>query len=378
MRPSYHHTLLTLVVAVASGGGCAGGPGYPKARKAERAGDYSAAYDAYCSAIRDRPSSATASFALRRVAPLAAREAEQRAHAALDEGRPIEAWRLFMRVLEIQPDHPSAAQLIRRIERDYPSDTRQARARWERDGAIRVARAAPRSADTSNRPKERSDDRVAVADPPQRDEVDRSSPPAPALPTQDVPVTPALRTDDSKPPVAPKTAAAAPTAPEAASSQPTAGPKQGARSASRKPVREKLQAKPQPAPQARDASDDRTHRFGIRHRTPAQPTTPPKRRYVARAIISRDDDRYEKSAELADGIAVEIRDTDEDPLDADIDIYRGMKRIAKHRDVRVGRAIPVMGRSGKRYFVRIITIRDATETITVGIMPTRSSSSGRR
>ena len=82
-------------------------------------------------------------------------------------------------------------------------------------------------------------------------------------------------------------------------------------------------------------------------RVPSRPPPSNRSGYLTRAIISRDDKRYEDTVELSDGIRVRLRDTDPDPLDADLEIRRGKRRIAKLKDVRRGPTIPVIGRSGR-------------------------------
>jgi len=85
--------------------------------------------------------------------------------------------------------------------------------------------------------------------------------------------------------------------------------------------------------------------------------------------ISRDDHRYPKEKSLRDGLVVKVKDTDERPLDADIEIYLGpkRKRIARLKDLPENSVIAVIGRSHRRYEIVLMNIYDATETVTVAL-----------
>ena len=83
---------------------------------------------------------------------------------------------------------------------------------------------------------------------------------------------------------------------------------------------------------------------------------------VLEAIVSRDDDRYQKQLRLNDGITVKVSDTDKRPLDADLEIRVGSRR-RKYKDLRVGAKIPVRGLGGGRYEIIILAIEDPTETV---------------
>jgi tetratricopeptide (TPR) repeat protein len=306
--------------------GCATTPDARQAWNAEKAGEYALAYERYCAAAEDRPGNAQIAAAIRRVAPLAARHWEQNAHTALDRGESIRAWRMFMRVLEIQPDHPSAAQLVRRIERDHPAETRLARAEWMQ----------------SNRRSQ-----IASAEPNQE-----ANPASPEKPRTQRDVKPEPSTDTSKerrtePPVA---VAVAP--PEPVAEPPL---REAPVMAKTPPV----QTNPTPQPIRRD---------GVRHRILKETDHGTESDYLARRIISRDDDRYEKKVYVIDGITIKLDDTDDDPLEADLDVYIDDERVAKHRHLPVGAAVRVVGRSGTAYRLVVLTIRDRTETVIFGIM----------
>jgi len=83
---------------------------------------------------------------------------------------------------------------------------------------------------------------------------------------------------------------------------------------------------------------------------------------VIEAAVSRDDDRYPKQLQLSDGITVKVDDTDEDPLDADLEIRVGSRR-QKYKNLRVGAKIPVRGLTGGRYDIILLAIEDRNETV---------------
>jgi hypothetical protein len=83
---------------------------------------------------------------------------------------------------------------------------------------------------------------------------------------------------------------------------------------------------------------------------------------VFQGVISRDDDRFTKELPTVDGIVVKVLDTDEDPLDADIEIRVG-KRSKKYDDKPEGSRIGGYGESGRAYVVVILKIEDKTETV---------------
>jgi len=86
--------------------------------------------------------------------------------------------------------------------------------------------------------------------------------------------------------------------------------------------------------------------------------------------LSKKDRRFPKKAEVLDGLTIEVRDTDDDP-DADYYVYHGRKRIAKCKGVKIGEPRIVVGRSGRRYEVVLLSILDKRGTIRFGIRSPR-------
>jgi len=83
---------------------------------------------------------------------------------------------------------------------------------------------------------------------------------------------------------------------------------------------------------------------------------------VFEGIISRDDDRHPKELMTVDDIVVKLKDTDNEPLDADIEIRVG-KNAKEYKDKAVGARIGGFGQSGRRYVIVIVEIIDDTETV---------------
>jgi len=303
MIPSRAGCAVAMILAASVGfmGGCAGGKEYRAGWKAERRGEFHVAYDLYCKAAEKSPSNRVISAAVARVAPKAARYWEDKAHEAVKAGRYDEAWRLFMRVLEIRPDHPSAAHLIRRLEREHPERIAEAKRQWLRAGPVALA------------------------------EAPRHAPDKPSTGSQ------------------PRTVTSHPTRPLA-----YAGPERLVPSSSRRPSVESAEARPKARAEPRSRPV-----YGIR----------PAGDFLVVHTISREDRRYSKIVEAIDGLFVKVKDTDPRPLDADLEIYLGDKRIREFKDLKVGDSRVVTGRSGRWYRLVILKIFDDKETVRFGILP---------
>jgi len=112
-------------------------------------------------------------------------------------------------------------------------------------------------------------------------------------------------------------------------------------------------------------SADRPDRSTEPSRAPAESKPPAKKsppEHLCRGTVSRDNDRFKKEITLVDGIKVRVKDTDEDPLDADFDIVAGKFRV-KPDDVPVGGRVKIRGISGRSYVLKIVWIEDHDETV---------------
>jgi hypothetical protein len=115
--------------------------------------------------------------------------------------------------------------------------------------------------------------------------------------------------------------------------------------------------------------------------TAAPPRADPRRQHLTarrvrgaadgdfRALVrvSRDDDRYPKKAPLAHGLSVKVRDTDDGPIDADLEVYLGSRRIGRLNDVPAESVIDVLDEKAQAWQIVIVRIYDPDETVTVGL-----------
>lgn len=127
-----------LAVALATGG-CGGTRFYRSGRAAEKKGDSATAYKEYCLAAERYRSNEIVVNGLARVRPAVAAQAERTGLAAMDDGRYDDAWRCFMRALDIQPDHATAAQLVRQLENDHSGEIASAKRDWIKRGSASLS-----------------------------------------------------------------------------------------------------------------------------------------------------------------------------------------------------------------------------------------------
>jgi len=130
--------LLCLVLVF---GGCAGGRNYEQGRLAEQRGEPHVAYDQYCKAAAEQPRNWAIADALARVRPGASAYWEAQGLAEMDAGRYGEAWRNFMKALEVQPDSTTVARMVRQLEEQHGPAVAEARAQWLRGGDTALAQA---------------------------------------------------------------------------------------------------------------------------------------------------------------------------------------------------------------------------------------------
>ena len=347
-------TLTAAITLCAAMAGCMGS-GADEARRAELAGNYHRAYDLYVRAAEVNHRSRLLGLAIARLAPQAASHWETQAHRAMDQHDHAEAWRLFMRVLEIRPDHPSAPHLIRRIERDHPDAVAPIRTAWLQSGflALRgpVTRLARSEPPTRMPPVAQPDAKAQI----RREVVAAPAPPMPTKPPQARPSRPsATGPARTVRPLPYRTAIAAPPGypgRRSAAGRPTASALRPVSSTRPSPRRPSVVAAPSRTALARTSSSE----------------------YLTVRTLSKKDRRFPKKVELLDGLVIEVRDTDDDP-DADFNIYLHGKRIAKCKGVKPRERRGVFGRSGRRYEVVLLEINDRRQTIRIGIRAIRTRS----
>lgn len=319
---------------------------FREAWRAEQIGEYHRAYELYCQAAASSPGSRLVAMGLGRTAHPAASYWEDRAHQAVDRGDYAEAWQLFMRVLEIRPDHPSAPYLLRRLERDHAQAVAPVRLAWSRRGEpVAVAAVGPPTGTPRTRPaatgrglateasrvtsapggEERRvvDSRRLMTEQPvakERDLAGESRPPGP--PGTMGGTQPSIRTDAL---------------------------------AARPALQE---ARPQPP----DSSE--------LQRPGSLSEEPSAFQFLVVRTLSKKDRKFPNKVEVLDGLVIELRDTDDDPK-ADLSVHLGARRIAKLNGLRIGEPRTVAGRSGRVYEIVVLTIVDNRQTVRVGIRPSR-------
>src|SRR5262249_55674264 len=97
-----HRRHWACAIAIVFASGCTGGRAFDSAQRAEGRGDPQIAYDYYCRAAADSPSSPSIASSISRVRSAAADYWESQALSELDEGHYDDAWRMLMKALEIQ------------------------------------------------------------------------------------------------------------------------------------------------------------------------------------------------------------------------------------------------------------------------------------
>jgi hypothetical protein len=392
--------------------GCSAGKEYDVARKAELAGDAPKAYDGYLKAAEKHSGDGGVIGGLKRTAPAAANFWESEAILAANEGRYDDAWRMWMRVLEIQPGHPTAPGVIRQLERDHGSAIALARADYLRGGSrtlarvepsgrartspprepVRIARAEPQSAlplveassdghaEPAEGPDSELDNAETIAESPVRLHTEAADSDAASRVevTKRAPVTDTTVAVD----VGDRTAGGEPgesreedppriadTTPIAKTDAAPAKPAEPAKPEADQPV---SPPKPAPSPaepaRAKDEKPAETPKPSQRTPVTVTPAAPKAPDYLACPILSKKDRRYPQSAALVDGISVKLRDTDDD-LEADFDLLDGNQRIKKVRDLPVGRSCAFRGRSGKYYQLTVLGVEHKTRTVRLGVRP---------
>jgi tetratricopeptide (TPR) repeat protein len=133
------------------------------ARKAEKDGSATQAYDDYCKAARKNPGDGGAVAGLKRTGPAAAAHWQAQAWQAMEQQRYGEAWRMLMRALEIQPDDPTIVKLLLQVQQQHPTEIAEARADWLRHGSGALAMAGLEEGKSTTEPAETTGKPTVVA-----------------------------------------------------------------------------------------------------------------------------------------------------------------------------------------------------------------------
>ena len=283
-------------------GGCAG-PG-DRAKQYELKDDYHLAYEEHLVAVGLNPDNTNAVAGLRRTAAKAAQHWQEQGFVEAENGSWVLAAKCHLKALQIRPDLAASVAWLRETSRQRPEDIEQAYESLASGGMSGELLAMATEAAA------RSPDEVDAAQGP--DGTDVARPPKKAPPA--------------------KTSKSGPVA-----------------VASKTP---KVPAKP---------IDPYAQRPGIRR----EPGTGDGD-FIVVVRVSRDDHRFPKKAHLANGLSVKVKDTDKSPLDADMEVYLGRKRIGKFKNLRENTIIGVLDEDGQPCEIVIMNIYDQLETVTVG------------
>lgn len=104
----------------------------------------------------------------------------------------------------------------------------------------------------------------------------------------------------------------------------------------------------------------------VNARVAASRPSPAGDRHLMVGIISRGDRRFKKSIAVMDGLVVRLRDTDSDPLDADLEIVAGKFKVSPN-DVPVGGVVKIQGISQRKYKLTILWIDHDRDTVKFAI-----------
>lgn len=349
-----HFRLVVLVVAVAASG-CGDGKEFRQGRQAEARGDASRAYDEYCRAGA-RSRSGSIGNALARTAPKAADDAECAALAAMDRGDYDEAWRLLMRALDIMPSHPSAAELIRRIEVEHGPEIAAVKNDYLKRGNAALVMGA------QNRTT------LASASAP-RNPIEKPKDKYPAISKKHAPV-PVSRaaTSESSRNFGTKTSSA----PEHTDGETSESAPPTDLLASTEKHEDLTATQLEPVIRSSPASPVRSER-GVITAPRVEPTRPSTSRsdnggFLIVHTLSERDRRYPRLTKTLEGITLKLRDTDSDG-ETDIDVMDGDRRIKKIRDLMPGGSQTFRGRSGEVYRMTLLGVHHKSHTVRVGIKP---------
>lgn len=288
--------------------GCAGGQYLSAAKTAETRNDPARAYEQYCRAAASDPGNAAAADGINRTRAAAAAYWERSGLAAMDAQRYEDAWRCFMRVLDIQPDHATATQMIRQLEQTQPQRVALVREEYMRHGAAALRSVQGTKAGTAEEAADaESDTQLAQATKPQKGHASGVL-------------------------AAPLGSASGKTSPPSAV---TAA---------------KQESVIPPEPEA-----------------DSPPIAVPSK-YVVTKTFSRKDQRFPQRAIAVDGIELDLRDTDENgrKIDVDIDLYKNGERIKKIRGLPVGRSQSFRGESGHVWRLTVLSAHQKTHTVRIG------------
>ena len=368
-------------------------------RQHEQNGEPHLAYEDYLAAGEENPDEGAAEAGLRRTAPAAAEYWRKRADKAAEQLDWALAAKCHLKVLQIAPDATDSIKALRRIQLEHPELVQQAHASAdsERLSGELLAMVEPKALDDAPDPSDTPqppvpdgpDEPSKAVRPARPTEADKPAGPGkagkpspPAVPEGPAPVT---RPEGAATPPKPVlvTAGAAPTGtaapqPAAPATRPPAKPARGRHVVRPRPTipQKPPSAKPRlprpapavtppkPKPKPKPARPANPYAFKP---TVSAGTGKPPTDFITIVRVSRDDDRYPKKRDLAGGLSVKVKDTDDDPLEADMEVYLGRRRTMRNRKLRENAVIRVVDESAVAHEIIILDIYDNDETVTVGL-----------
>ncbi len=315
MNKRIQRSLFALISSVLLIMGCANGPSL--ARKYELGGKHHLAYEEYLKSVKAKPSDKAAVAGLRRTAPKAAKYWQWQAIKTAECEEWNRAAMCHLKALQIKPDEQSSLFTLRQIGQHHPND-------------VELAHEALSSGNLSREVLAMTVPEPGITDATEGSEPVRSAAIKPGV--EPKPTTPGSQplvvTPGSEPFVLPE-----PTTP--------------ARSRERGNVRRTDPYEQQPK---------------VRHEAGASEGD-----FIMVVRVSQDNDRFPKRTSLANGFGIKVKDTDKSPLDADMEVYLGRRRIGRFKDLRKNSVISVVDRSSNTYEIVILDIYDPEETVTVGL-----------
>lgn len=314
-------------LALACLAGCAGGKNYRLGREAERRGDVHQAYDYYCKAAKESPGDSAIATSVERLAPTAATYWHSQARIAWSEKRYADAWQMTIRCLEIRPDHSGAIEFIDKLEGEHPSAVASARQDWLRRGS--------QSLTVAKR------DGVQVA----------SGRPGMTNPRPQLKAKPKINTSKS---------ASKSRNNKAKAAKPQKTLKKERIAKADKPRSPTLSRGP--APQRREERPKSVQAESVK----GSERPPGDGEYLVIRTLSKRDKRFKRRAKAVDGIAIKLKDTEEEQ-DVDLDLYQGDRRVQKIRNLKMGRSKIFRGRSGKWYRLTVLKVHHKSHTVRIGI-----------
>jgi hypothetical protein len=351
--------------------GCGNGKVFKQAQTAEKRGRPEVAYEEYCKAARENRGSGAVIEGLSRTREHAAAFWEKRALLAIDDSRYVDAWRMLMRVLEIQPDESSSADLIRRLEKEHEAELAGPREEYVKRGSVTLVATLRQEMALAGGASTPMSQETRIAQGPAAPELTLTDTGRKSEEVSTEEVTPANHAEqaiqapsDSKEFVA-------------VSKQPwTSGQKlvDGQPQVHLNPDGDEVSSATE-ADVSRSSHDSPKVKKKSSKKRSKESLAGSRRADNRRAgefeivcTLSKRDSRYSRDVTILERIELRLRETDDDP-DADLDVFEGNRRLKKLRGMEIGESQSFSSRDGRLFRITILSIHDPSKTVRVGIRP---------